>query len=104
MIANFGAVLGERITLGPDIRTDDGVLDACVFSPKTLRDALRIIWRMLRGDFATDPCMLYARGRTMHIETDPPLAWQADGDLMGTTPFDVVVDPLAVRMLVPRNG
>jgi YegS/Rv2252/BmrU family lipid kinase len=104
MIANFGAVLGERITLGPGIRTDDGVLDACVFSPTTLRDALRIIWRMLRGDFASDPCMLYARGRVMRVETEPPLAWQADGDLMGTTPFDVAVEPLAVRMLVPRHG
>ena len=30
--------------------------------------------------------------------------WQADGELMGTTPFHVVVEPLAVRLLVPRDG
>jgi diacylglycerol kinase family enzyme len=103
MIANFGAVLGNRITLGPGIRTDDGLLDACVFSPTTLRDAFRIMWRLLRGDFRSDPCMLYIRGREMRVETTPPLPWQADGELMGSTPFAVVVEPLAVRILVPRE-
>ena len=104
MIANFGAVLGNKITLGPDIRTDDGVLDACIFSPHTLGDAMRIMSRLMRGRFGTDPAMLYARGRDVRVETTPPLPWQADGDLMGTTPFHVVVEPLAVRLLVPRRG
>ena len=103
MVANFGAVLGNRITLGPGIRTDDGVLDVCVFSPSTIADALRITWRLLRAKFDTDPSMLYARGRTVRIETTPPMPWQADGELMGMTPFGVVVEPLAVRLLVPRG-
>jgi len=104
MVANFGAVLGNRITLGPEIRTDDGVLDVCIFSPTTLRDALRIMWRMLRRDFSSDPCMLYARGKTFVVETTPPHPWQADGEMMGTTPFRIVVEPLAVRLLVPSEG
>jgi YegS/Rv2252/BmrU family lipid kinase len=104
MVANFGAVLGRRITLGPGIRTDDGLLDVCVFSPHTLRDAFRIMNRLLRGDFASDPCMLYLRGRDIRIETTPALPWQADGELMGTTPFHVVVEPLAARLLVPRSS
>ena len=103
MIANFGAVLGNRITLGPEIRTDDGFLDGCIFAPNTLGDALRIMGRMLRRDFSSDPCVLYARGRSIRVETTPPLPWQADGELMGTTPFAVEVEPLAVRLLVPRR-
>ena len=104
MIANFGAVLGNRITLGPEIRTDDGLLDGCIFSPQTLADAFRIIWRMLRGDFRSDPCMLYCRGKRVRVETTPTKPWQADGELMGMTPFDIVVEPLAVRLLVPRRS
>jgi diacylglycerol kinase family enzyme len=103
MIANFGAVLGNRIILGPSIRTDDGLLDACVFSPRTLRDALRIVRRLLRARFDDDPCMLYVRGREIHVETTPAMQWQADGELMGQTPFGVVVEPLAVRLLVPAS-
>ena len=104
MVANFGAVLGKRITLGPEIRTDDGFLDGCIFSPRTIFDAFRILWRMLRRDFRSDPCVLYCRGQTLTIETIPPLPWQADGELMGTTPFTVVAEPLAIRLLVPKQG
>jgi diacylglycerol kinase (ATP) len=101
MVANFGAVLGNRITLGPEIRTNDGFLDVCVFSPRTLRDTLRITRRLLTADFSEDPCLLYVQGRNVRVETTPALQWQADGELMGKTPFSVVVEPLAVRLLVP---
>lgn len=104
MIANVGAVLGERLMLGPDIRPDDGVLNACVFSPTTLRDAIRIVSRMATRNFAPDPCALYVAGRHIRVETTPPRVWQADGDVLGTTPFDATIEPLAVRLLVPRSA
>jgi diacylglycerol kinase family enzyme len=102
MIANFGAVLGKRLTLGPEIRTDDGVLDACVFSPRSFRDALRITWKMLRAEFSDDPALTYRRGCHIRVEAHPPRSWQADGEMMGVTPFSVQVEPRAVRLLVPR--
>jgi diacylglycerol kinase family enzyme len=91
------------ITLGPGIRQDDGLLDLCVFSPKGFRDSVRVTWRMLRKDFRTDPCMLYTAGRSIRIETDPPRPVQADGDLVGMTPFDALVEPLAAHVLIPRR-
>jgi diacylglycerol kinase (ATP) len=103
MLANFGAVFRNLITLGPGIRQDDGLLDLCVFSPKGFRDSVRVTWRMLRKDFRTDPCMLYAAGRSIRIETDPPRPVQADGDLVGMTPFDALVEPLAAHVLIPRR-
>jgi diacylglycerol kinase family enzyme len=90
------------LTLGPDIDAADGRLDACVFSPSSLGDALRIMWRILRADFRADPCMLYCAGKVARIETTPSLQWQADGELMGMTPFTVIVEPRAARILVPR--
>jgi YegS/Rv2252/BmrU family lipid kinase len=103
MIANVGAVLGERLVLGPEIRPDDGMLDACLFSPNSMRDALRIVRRMAVRDFADDPCVLYVAGRHIRVETDPPRLWQADGDVMGMTPFEAAIEPLVVRLLVPRG-
>ena len=103
MIANFGAVLGDRLTLGPGIRQDDGLLDACVFSPRNLRDALRIMWRLLFKRFVTDDTTLYRSGRRIRIETDPPRLVQADGELIGPTPVDIVVEPHAARLLVPST-
>jgi len=103
LFANFGAILENRIAFGPDIAVDDGVIDCCIFSPRNLRDALRIMWRVTRRDFRPDPSILYRKGTRFHLETEPVLALQADGELLGTTPADVTVEPLAARLLVPRR-
>ncbi|MDQ3948871.1 MAG: diacylglycerol kinase family lipid kinase [Gemmatimonadota bacterium] len=102
MVANFGAILHDRITFGPGIQSDDGLLDACIYSPQSLRDALRIMWRLLRRDFRSDDRVLYRSGRHIHLETDPRHEVQADGELVGMTPLDVEVVPLAALFLVPR--
>jgi diacylglycerol kinase (ATP) len=104
LLANFGAIFHNLFTLGPGIQQDDGMLDLCVFSPKSLRDSLRIVWRLWRRDFRSDPAMLYARGRRFQIETIPPRAVQADGDLISMTPFEAEVAPLAAFLLVPSLG
>lgn len=102
MVANFGAILHDRITFGPGIQSDDGVLDACVYSPRSLGDALRIMWRLVRQDFRSDACILYRSGRHIRLDTDPPLQVQADGELVGVTPLEVTVEPLAALFLVPK--
>jgi diacylglycerol kinase (ATP) len=103
MIANFGAVLNDRITFGPGIQTDDGLLDVCIYSPRSLRGAVGIMWRLLRKDFGSSTDAFYRSGRHIRVETTPPRTFQADGELLGTTPFDVVAEPLAATLLVPRR-
>jgi diacylglycerol kinase family enzyme len=82
---------------------DDGVLDCCIFSPANLRDAMRIMWRVTQRDFRPDPAILYRKGTRFHIETEPVLPLQADGELLGPTPADIGVEPLAVQLLIPRR-
>lgn len=103
LVANFGALLSDRITLGPEIQSDDGLLDVCLFDPHSVFDAIRIMWRLLRRDFSEHPAMSYRRGARIRIETTPPCAAQADGELIGMTPLDIVVEPLSVRLLVPAR-
>jgi YegS/Rv2252/BmrU family lipid kinase len=101
LVANFGAVLNDLVTFGDGIAHDDGLLDACVFSPRNLSDSARILWRMIRKDFSPDPCLFYKSGREFRIETVPAMPSQADGELLGVTPLSVSVDPLAGRLLIP---
>jgi diacylglycerol kinase family enzyme len=103
LIANFGAVLNDLVTFGDGIAHDDGQLDACVFSPLNLWDALRILWRMIRKDFRPDPCLFYRSGREFTVSTVPWMPSQADGELLSGTPLTVSVDPLAGRLLIPRS-
>jgi YegS/Rv2252/BmrU family lipid kinase len=103
LIANFGAVLNDLVAFGDGIVHDDGLLNACVFSPDSLWDAMRILWKMLRKDFGADPCLFYKSGREFRVETIPPMIAQADGELLPDTPLSVSVDPLAGRLLIPRK-
>jgi YegS/Rv2252/BmrU family lipid kinase len=103
LIANFGAVLNDLIAFGDGIARDDGMLNACVFSPETVWDAIRILVKMLRKDFSPDPCLFYKSGREFRIETTPPMMAQADGELLPGTPLSVTVEPLAGRLLIPRR-
>lgn len=104
LFANFGAILENRIAFGPDIVVDDGMLDCCIFSPAHLWDAMRIMWRVTRRDFRPDRAILYRKGRQFRIVTDPVLPVQADGELLGVTPADITVEPLAAHLLVPGRG
>lgn len=104
LVANFGVVLGGRVTFGGGILHDDGVLTACVFAPRTRAEALRILWRMLRGGPQADPRLAYYPGRAFTIETDVARAAQADGELVGFTPVEIAVVPGAARLLVPRSS
>jgi diacylglycerol kinase family enzyme len=103
LIANFGAVLNDLVAFGDGIRHDDGLLNACVFSPDSLWDALRILWRMLRKDFRADPCLFYKSGREFRVESTPHMPAQADGELLEGTPLSVSVDPLAGCLLIPKR-
>lgn len=104
LIANFGAVLNDLLAFGDGIQRDDGLLNACVYSPRNAVDAVRILWRMARKDFRPDPCVFYAAGSVFQLETVPPRVGQADGELIGLGPFSISVEPLAARVLVPSRG
>ncbi len=103
LVANFGAVLNDLIAFGDGIRRDDGMLNACIYSPNNRVDAVRILWRMARKNFGADPCIRYIAGSRFLLETVPPRLGQADGELIGNSPFEVTVEPLAARVLVPRR-
>lgn len=103
LVANFGAVVNDLIAFGDGIMRDDGLLNVCIYSPKNLRDAMRIFWMMSRKKFPPDPRVTYRSGKHFIIETSPPRIGQADGELLGNSPFEIMVEPLAARVLVPRR-
>lgn len=103
LIANFGAVLGGLVRFGDGILHDDGLLNACVYSPRTRLDAARVLWRMLRGNVSCDSCFFSVSGRRFTLEVEPASRAQADGELLGATPIEITVEPGAATLLVPRG-
>ena len=101
LVANFGLVLGDLVCFGEQIGHRDGLLSVCVYSPRSKFDAMRIFWRMLRGEVSYDRCVRILAGSAIRIETDLPRSMQADGELLGLTPVEIRVEPNAVRLLTP---
>lgn len=105
LIANAGALFGNVFAMGPDIRPNDGRLDLCVYAPRRVSDLFVIAWRLLRKDFRPDARLLFARGGRIRLTSYPVRAIEADGELVGETPAEAVVEPGAVTFLVPpRSG
>jgi len=102
LVANFGVLLNGLVTLGDGIRQDDGKLDVCIFDPVTIADVVRLTRKLVFRDFRSDAAMTYLSGDNILVETEPVLPAQADGELIGRTPFVATVEPLAARLLVPR--
>lgn len=103
LVTNFGAVLNDFVTFGDGIRHDDGLLNACVFSPENVWDAQKILWRLIRKDFRPTPTMLYRAGKEFRIETVPARPVQADGEILPPTPVTISVEPGLGRLIVPRK-
>ena len=47
--------------------------------------------------------MLFVRGKRFLVRSDPPVFVQADGDIVGRTPMEIRVAPMAAEFLVPRR-
>jgi YegS/Rv2252/BmrU family lipid kinase len=102
LIANGGVLGMPPLRWGPHIRPDDGQVDLCVISARTLFDYLRVGWHVLRGQHGRDPNIRYLSATSsIAIDADRSLPVQADGEIIGQTPVQVHVVPDAVRVIVP---
>ena len=88
---------------GPDIRIDDGRLGVWILSMKTFWDYLRYAFGIATGSAVKSEAQFMRAEKTVSIRSPRPFPVQADGDLIGTTPFEVAVLPGALTVLAPEN-
>ncbi len=93
--------LRRPVPIVPEGRMDDGKLDGCLLASETTRDCFSALAAILRRRYGENPRLKYFQGSQMAIDADPPLPVQADGELVGLTPFAVRVWPGSLRVLVP---
>jgi diacylglycerol kinase family enzyme len=102
LISNCGTLARVLHPNCPDIRVDDGQVDVCIVCMKV---ALEYPWYyFLRSLFPRHVNRIIhelpARC-TVSIQSETPMAVQADGDIIGTTPVTISVRPNALSVIVP---
>lgn len=89
---------GGGMKISPRSYPGDGVLDVLVYTgPKS--DSFRLLPKVYRGEHIPHPHIQEYRVRdALHVEADPPMPLEADGELLGMTPATFEVIPAAIQM------
>ena len=99
-VANSGNLGLPGLTLSPVVRMDDGLLDVIVLRRIDLD-------RMLAALSESNPVARVLKGfqhwqvRQARVEVEPPQTIQLDGDIVGSSPMDVVCNPSCLKVIVP---
>lgn len=94
-----------RLHFTPSASPADGRLDTCVFGSSS-RSALLIQGAMafVAARVIWAPTLASFRAQHIVIDASPPVPWQADGDVGGTTPVQVEVLPQALTVAVASDA
>jgi len=99
--ANLG---GTILTWHPAASLSDARLLVCIVRARTVAHYARLAWSMLLRREQPDHMECVHAERSVRIETPEPLPVQGDGELIGSTPIEVVVVPQSVRVVVPERS
>lgn len=102
LVGNVGQLEGG-LELLPDAAADDGLLDVVIVAPRTLRDWLRVAYRVARHRRSDRHLERFA-GHTISIEADRVVPRQIDGEVIDEgRRIDVHVEPGALVVRVPQS-
>ncbi|MDQ3387907.1 MAG: diacylglycerol kinase family lipid kinase [Gemmatimonadota bacterium] len=105
LVANVGHLVSPffpvEFSVGPRVSFQDGLLDVCIFAPRSFSDVAAVLWRVARGRYVGDDRMIFLQAGRVRIESDTPVVTQVDGEPLGETPLSVRAVRAGVRVLVP---
>lgn len=98
-VSNCGAVAKAVYPRGPEIRPDDGRVDIWVLGMESAFDYVRYLLGIVFG--RRRKARYLSAKESVEISSPYPMAAQADGNIIGTTPLAVRVMPKALTVIVP---
>lgn len=102
LVANSAELVSSRFPLVPGVARADGAFDVLIFTATTPMEIGRTAIRFAVRDLTSSAYVTRLHGREIHITADPPLPVEIDGELAGTTPFDVIVEHRALELITGR--
>ncbi len=103
MVTISNSKLYALLPLALNASLTDGLLDVGIFAGRTWPVILRHMTSIISGRHTSEPEVEFLRGKEIHIESDPPLPVQVDGDPISQPVMTFSVVPKAVRIIVPRE-
>jgi diacylglycerol kinase (ATP) len=101
-VAN-GPYTGIGLTLAPDARLDDGLLDVRIVERFSKTELVRHFWAIAFGRRAYQPRIRTERASRVRVDARRPLLVRADAEDLGTTPVEVAVRPRCLWVIAPGS-
>jgi diacylglycerol kinase (ATP) len=89
--------------VAPTAAPDDGLLDVVVIRAAPIARLSLLAPQVAVGAHLDHELVLHRRVRTLEIASEPAMLFNADGEIVGTTPVRYQVLPGAVRFLAPAT-
>lgn len=103
LLANGGSIISRHLRIDSKPTVDDGFLDLYIVLAIHPLPTMETLMHAMLGGLGDAPDVIYRQVTSVHIESDQPLPYQIDGDVMGNLPIDVTVSPHALRVIVPES-
>jgi len=104
MVTNSRLIAINPLEWAEDVFLDDGILDLFIVRAANISDIVGFVHSVFTKRVWQNPIVHhYKIHHSCRIETSHPSPVQADGDLVGKTPVEVVVHPQSLKVLVPSN-
>ena len=94
---------GAGIYLAPAAKIDDGILEVVALENLNVLKILYLLPSFAFNGQLKTKQIRRLRATCVRIATDSPVWFQADGELLGLTPVDIAVVPLAIRVIHPKQ-
>jgi len=84
-------------------RCDSGLFHVCVFSSGKIADLAKYFLAAATNSVRALRDVRFLAGKTVKIDSDPPTAFELDGDYAGRTPVDLELEKRTLPFLVTRG-
>lgn len=104
LITNVATAGVEPLSWSDDILLNDGTLDMLIFKTKGFKEIMRLVISVFTKKCKLNPEINFLQIKDYcRIESPTTLYTQADGDIVGKTPFEIQVFPSSLSVIVGKN-
>lgn len=98
---------GGQYNCSPNARTDDGLMEVCMFKPMLLLIFLLILPKYTNGTYLNDKLsrrhLTYCQAKHIELDSKDLIFISTDGEIVASSHFDIDILPEAVNLILPAK-
>ena len=100
VVVSNGRYVAAGIPVEPRAEVDDGLLDVMIAPATTIPQLALLVPKVLLGQHLDDDRLIFRRAARIELESDPPMTFNVDGEILGEGEAGFAVQPRALEMVV----